>query len=134
MKTGEAIEWLGRLKKIHDRGIFNIEQNANEIIELLQDNEYLGRILMCPKDFYKRSEYIDKLQRGEKFEAMCGELEKYLREKELMRIVGKMHSIKRKHFPRDKPHFYECSSKDPRLKKVYFKEADNEIKMVKSTE
>jgi len=70
MNTRKAIEWLEGLKKIHDRGIFNIKQNANEIIELLQDNEYLGRVLMCPKDFYKRSEYIDKLKRGEKFEQM----------------------------------------------------------------
>lgn len=96
--------------------------NTKEAIECLS-NEFLGEI-------------IDVLKRGEKFEDMweefiyglahinIGNYQNPCEEKKTdLECVNKIvDDIKQKYFPKpvkDKDYFYEATSKDPHLRKVY---------------
>ena len=79
----------------------------------------------------KLREIIKKLKRGEKFEAIINELENdygflahhYAESDSTDYLRYVIPRLKQKYFPDkvDKPHFFEATSKNPHLKKVYFK-------------
>ncbi len=79
--TEKAIEFLENAKTAYfcSRNIKKEYWNEiDEIIELLQEGEMFGMMKITPKDFYKREEHINKVKRGEKYEAIVKEMEEFL--------------------------------------------------------
>jgi len=90
--------------------------NIDDIISLLQQGEKY------------RQNHIGLIEELEKRQAIIRELTKYRDmwyDNKQYSNTKKIRDLEQKYFPKikDEPHFYECSSKDPHLKKVYFKEA-----------
>jgi len=100
--------------------------DVNEILDKLKSISYIFEV----DEIFKQNglqvmEVENLITELDKYRLMCGEIEEYISNCEFTESID-IKGIKQKYFPKERPHFYECSSKDPHLKKVYFKEADNE--------
>ena len=101
MNTKEAIEFLNDIRYVNTFGDSIQNRKVDEIIKLLKEGEELGQIKITPKDFYNKSEYVDKLKRGEKFEKMFNTILNWTMHDGSFIPVKELINLEQKYFPKE---------------------------------
>jgi len=123
MNTKKAIKFIERILKIEKKrykhnDFREVDKVISDIIELLQRGEKYKEEWEELVDLNKKT-----WEMWEEFKFKRGDTYCILDQPDKGTIRDDMNVFEQKYFPKkvDKPHFFEATSKNPHLKKIYFK-------------